>query len=172
MHENTKINEPCGANINLMCHSMGNYVLECMFQMLEKTGEIVIAVFKEVVMAAADVDWNALEKPKSLYSITKICDRAHVYFHKGERALALSENWKNSLNRLGKYGPQNIWNIPQSVNILDVSDIDDDEGVMKHHYYYNSDTVVKDIIAVFNGKHTEDIKRRKFITHKNIFRLK
>jgi esterase/lipase superfamily enzyme len=166
----TQSHQPCNCNLHLMCHSMGNYVLERMLRTLIESNSLITTVFKEVILVAADVDWNVMENPRPLYSITRTCERVHLYFHLKDRALTISETTKNSLNRLGKYGPQNIWNIPQHVSVVDAS-VASGDSPTNHSYHLKDKTVITDISAVLRGERSEDIQKRKFIPHKNIFRL-
>ena len=127
-------------------------------------------------MAAADVAVDALEPPKPLSSIMMLCDRAHVYYDKRDKALVISERTKNPHNRLGKYGPSNIPTVPQNVNIVDVSETKGrwkkGDRLIHHRYFVYSRTVVNDIKAILAGVHTEKIGNRNYLPHKAIFRLR
>ncbi len=171
---NQPLNEPCDQNIHLMCHSMGCYVLESMLANLIRFRFPLTTVIKEILLMAADVNWNVLEQPYAMYNITKICYRVHTYYHLEDNALTVSETTKNALNRLGKFGPQNISKIPQNVNVVDVSQVNDIpllSSFVNHSYFKESQKVIADISAVLRGEHSENIANRKYIPHKNIFRL-
>lgn len=145
----------CKQRMHLMCHSMGNRVLESMFRELMFQHIQINTIFSQVFLVGADIDWDALEQPNPLYALTDICERAHVYFHRNDQALGVSEHTKNEFNRLGRWGAKNSSRLADDIFQSDVSDIGDDDKlineIIHHWYYYNSPTVVNDIVAVMNG---------------------
>jgi esterase/lipase superfamily enzyme len=147
--------DPCEQRIHLMCHSMGNRVLNSMVGGLTTLGIKPNSVFAEILLVGADIDYDALEEPKPLYRLIDLGERIHVYFHGKDKALGISETTKNSHNRLGKWGAKNTKNLPDDVYQYNVTSIRDDNGILHdtvHHWYYtNSKTVVKDILEVLNG---------------------
>ncbi len=168
-------NKDCENNIHVLCHSMGNQVLERMVKEITTSPLPVAPVFKEIVLAAPDIDNDALEPGKPLYRITDFCQRVHIYFHKSDDALKISDKTKNKTNRLGLTGPTRPLELRMNVNVVEASEIKDSEGIKEklidHWYYKNSETVADDIRQVFSGVHTEKIKGREYLQHKNIFRL-
>lgn len=170
--DNPSQDQPCRNNIHLMCHSMGAYVLESALQMMLQQSEM-RTIFKEIILMAPDVNWNALEQPKPLYNITSLCERVHIYYNKHDKALSISETTKNAANRLGKYGPQRSTNIPENISIVDVSDIDI-PGLfdkIKSHSYFTVPRIVEDVQQVLNGEHSGKISGREYIDYRNRFRL-
>jgi len=145
----------CEQKIHLMCHSMGNRVLESMVTHLQSMGITINSVFGEILLVAADIDYDALERPKPLYKVIDLGERVHVYYHEGDKALGVSESTKNAFNRLGRWGAKNTIGLPDDVFQSDVTDIRDDDGVMDgvvhHWYYYNSKAVAEDIAVVLGG---------------------
>jgi esterase/lipase superfamily enzyme len=145
----------CEQKVHLMCHSMGNRVLESMVTHLQTMDITVNSVFGEILLVAADIDYDALEKPKPLYKVIDLGERVHVYYHNGDKALGVSEKTKNAFNRLGRWGAKNTIGLPDDVYQADVSDIRDDDKlinkVVHHWYYYNSDSVAEDIGVVLGG---------------------
>lgn len=145
----------CHQKIHLMCHSMGNRVLESMITSLNEMNMEVTSTFGEILLVASDIDYDALEKPKPLYRLLDVGERVHVYYHNKDQALGISELTKNAFNRLGRWGAKNSLELPDDVYQADVTDIKDDKGlqhrVVHHWYYTNSNTVVKDIIEVLKG---------------------
>ena len=145
----------CNQKIHLMCHSMGNRVLEAMFTSLNEMNVEINSMFGEVLLMASDIDYDALEKPRALYRVLDIGERVHVYYHNKDQALGISELTKNAFNRLGRWGAKNSIGLPDDIYQADVTDIPDDKGllngVVHHWYYYNSPLIVKDVINVLNG---------------------
>lgn len=145
----------CNQKIHLMCHSMGNRVLESMITSLNDMDVEVTSTFGEILLVASDIDYDALEQPKPMYRLLDVGERVHVYYHNKDQALGISELTKNAFNRLGRWGAKNSLGLPDDVYQADVTTIKDDKGLQNrvvHHWYYtNSKTVVKDIISVLKG---------------------
>ncbi len=153
--------QPCGHNIHLVAHSMGNRVVEnMMLELYRQKGDNITALFKEVVLAASDVDWQVFEEPRSFYSLVNVCQRVTVYFNTRDVALLISETTKNAYNRLGKFGFRDFHKVPSHVYSLDCTGVKDEKGVennvIQHWYYKESPRVVNDITEVLKGKHAED----------------
>jgi esterase/lipase superfamily enzyme len=153
-------NKPmCEQKIHLMCHSMGNRVLESMFTGLRDIGVEPNSTFGEIFLVGADIDYDALQRPKPMYRIIDLGQRVHIYYHNNDAALGISEHTKNAFNRLGRWGAKNTLDLPDDVYQANVSDISDDargilDKIAHHWYYYNSASVVKDISDVMNGKNS------------------
>ncbi|MDN3670062.1 alpha/beta hydrolase [Echinicola jeungdonensis] len=146
----------CQQKIHLLCHSMGNRVLEAMLTGLLDIRVEINSLFGEIILVGADIDYNALEQPKPLYRLIDFGERVHVYYHNNDQALGISELTKNAFNRLGRWGAKNSLHLPDDIYQSDVSDIQDDEGLLHdrvhHWYYYNSPSVVRDITEVIQGQ--------------------
>jgi esterase/lipase superfamily enzyme len=155
-------NEPCYNNIHLVAHSMGNRVIESMMvELLSQRDGNITAVFKEIILAAADVDWQVFEDPRAFNKLTEISERVTVYYNNKDIALFISETTKNSYNRLGKFGFRDYHKIPAHIYSLDCTGIKDEQGLenktIQHWYYKESPKVVNDIIQVLKGVRTEDL---------------
>jgi esterase/lipase superfamily enzyme len=169
-------NQACGGNIHLISHSMGNFVLEKMMEMVINIKDELNPIFKECLLIASDIDNTALELPKPLYRITDLSQRVHVYYNTGDELLMVSEKTKNSLKRLGKFGPANIKLVRQGINVVDVTDVVRTSIInidkwLGHGYFLTNEKVVSDINYVLQGEHTEKIPNRDFLIHKGMFRL-
>lgn len=147
----------CEQKIHLMCHSMGNRVLESMFAALNEMNIEPNSTFGEIFLVGADIDYDALHRPKPMYRIIDVGERVHIYYHNNDQALGISEYTKNAFNRLGRWGVKNTLDLPDDVYQANVSDINDDsrgliDKIVHHWYHYNSPSVVRDISEVMNGK--------------------
>ncbi|MEH0154498.1 alpha/beta hydrolase [Limibacter armeniacum] len=151
----------CMSKIHLICHSMGNRVIESMLEHLNAECWTIRNLFEEGILVGADVDYDTLEPPKPMNHIIDLCARVHVYYHRRDKALMVSENTKNAFNRLGLWGAKNTLSIPDDVYQCNVTDIPDPEDnilddledrIINHWYYINNSLVVNDIRDVLNGK--------------------
>ncbi len=143
----TSGNARCNRNIHIMTQSMGAVVLESMLNNLLRLGIPLSVVLDKVFLMAADVDWTALEEPNPLYSLVDICETVHIYFHRRDRALGVSETTKNPANRLGKYGPKNKNLIPNNISCIDVTNVPSGDP-LNHGYFRKSPKVIEDVLEV------------------------
>ncbi|UII25908.1 alpha/beta hydrolase [Fulvivirga maritima] len=148
--------EPCDQKVHLMCHSMGNRVLESMFMEMESMKSKINNLCGEIFLMAADIDYDAIHEPKPLSHVIDMAERVHIYYHNHDRALGISEKTKNAFNRLGRWGAKNSLKLPDGVFQSNVTGIRDEKGLKSdfvHHWYYiDSVSVAEDIIDVLNGK--------------------
>jgi esterase/lipase superfamily enzyme len=97
----------CSRKIHLLCHSMGNHVLEQ--ALAESIANPAFAVsdrlFDHVFMFAPDVDTDATEHGKPLSQLSNLCQNATVYYNKQDVALGVSAFTKHARERLGRTGP-------------------------------------------------------------------
>ncbi len=167
----------CGNKLHLLSHSMGNQVLEAMFTYLLEKRIPLVPLFREILMVAADVNYDIFEDAQPLRDINALGERVHVYFHESDEALKVSKLTKNRINRLGLAGPRNPIKLPMNVIGLDASDVKGTQGgllakFIDHSYFIDNPTVLKDIKQVLDGVNTEMISNRVYVNHKNIFRIK
>lgn len=147
-------------NIHLLAHSMGNRMLLHMIDRLFSEKDFIPhVIFKEVILAASDVDWNVFEAPYAFSKLCSLCERVTVYHHQHDAALFLSERVKNKNKRLGRYGIRDLANIPQNVYSVDCSDVSLEgsviEKIIDHAYFHTCHHTVNDIVHVLNGRTTE-----------------
>lgn len=163
--------EACQQNINLIAHSMGNYVLRHALQQARKiaNGESLSRIFDNIVLTAADEDNDTFEFDHKLAKLPELAQRITVYFNNGDLALAASDLTKGNPDRLGHDGPSKPHQIPAKVVIVDASDVV--KGINEHSYHVEEDKVARDIIAVFRGESSDKIPSRQYVPHANKFRL-
>lgn len=146
----------CGRKIHLLAHSMGNQVLRsAMIEM--KKGDFVPEIFHEILLVAADVEWNVFDEGNPFEDLIDLGVRVHIYYHDKDGVLDISKYTKNGFsNRLGRYGRKHRSRQVEDIFDLDVSRNRDDLALgwidknLNHWYYYTSTEVILDIIHVLN----------------------
>ncbi len=149
--------DACNRDIHLMVHSMGNRVLKHMLLEMERKQIRVPELFSEVLLMAADIEYNIFEPGHPFTQLIDLGRRVHVYYHEKDHVLDISKYTKNFSNRLGRYGRKK-----SDANLLDVVDAnvthvkDDLDPTLKtdkgnHWYYYSSSEVVDDALKVMKG---------------------
>lgn len=151
-------NPACNKKIHLMAHSMGNRVLKHTILELERLQAGIPELFEEILIMAADVEYDIFEPQEAFYKLIDFGRRVHIYYHNKDHVLSISKYTKNFNNRLGKYGRKYVNTSLTDVFDVDVSKTKDDKGsgvgtqVLNHWYYYSSQMVVDNVIEVLKGK--------------------
>ena len=172
--DETKRKQLCNSKLYLMCHSMGNQVLYWFMNEIEKKEAFrAMPIFSDILLVAADVRADALEKGERLYELPQLGNRIQVYCNRNDHALDISKVTKNLKLRLGKRGPVNMASVPQNVIVVDVtksvnnqtgSRIDD---MINHWYHLDAEVVIKDIQLVLKGmnnpKRKYDPQEQKYV---------
>jgi esterase/lipase superfamily enzyme len=145
--------------INLLCHSMGNFMLADAVRTFLAMSNTPNVVFDEVILAAADETATTFSAQAGdrLSQLFKVGREVTVYFSRADIAMDLSQA-VNKDHRLGYDGPPNksdtqffstaIYEFVDCTTIRDFisSDID-----RTHQYYRQSPTVRSDIVQSLAG---------------------
>jgi esterase/lipase superfamily enzyme len=177
----------CFQQLNLLCHSMGNYALRNGLQSwlrlpdqataasppssltyvdhAEREAIVARRTFDQIVLAAADEDDDAFDDAAKLEPLSRLGNGITVYHTKKDWVLnTLSSKTKFNGARLGTNGPDNMAQISDKVTAVDVSDVftlaDDFEG---HQYYRKVPAIRDDIAKVFLGNRPNQIPNRTFL---------
>ena len=154
--------KPCNHKIHLAAHSMGNQVLQHMLETLPERK--LQPLFEEIILLHADVDHDLFEPGKAFSHLDKIANRVHLYIHKSDFALRISQVTKNRKKRLGRRGPSNRAVLNEETIVIDVSENDNSvsawEGIIDHWGYLKRGEEIEDIKAVLTGTYTEKISGR------------
>ncbi len=134
----------CKQDIHLLCHSMGNYVLQSALQKLaeEQPGVRLPRLFKHIFMCSADVDDNVLEPGEPMGRLHELALDVSVYHNHGDVALHLSDKTKGNPDRLGQTGFAHGSLVHKKVHQIDCAPI---VGGFVEHSYYLWATVNDDI---------------------------
>ena len=125
----------CGGSIHLLCHSMGNYVLQCALRHVANnaTGRRLPKLFDQVFLCAADVDDDVLEPEGEMRRLPEMTRRVTVYHNEGDVALWIADNTKGHPDRLGDRGPRKANKLDDKVYVVDCSPVV--RGLIEHSYY-------------------------------------
>lgn len=151
----------CGSGLHLICHSMGNYVLECALGLADEDPEYVLAdrIFDNVVLAAPDVNTDALEPGRPLSRLATVAKNVSVYYNKEDTPLLVSMATKNARERLGRTGAARPSAVDRTFHQIDCTPVVED-GIAEHSYYLNGKTVL-DICQTINGMRQSDQTRNR-----------
>ena len=159
----------CGAQMLLMCHSMGNYVLRGGIQEVRAQRGELPRLFDHIFLMAADEDQDAFDHEHKLAPLPDLGTNVHVYFNRGDTALVVSDRTKANPARLGSRGPRRPLTVPGNVNLVDASEVVG--GLVEHSYFLDEPVVVRDVKAVIAGTPGDRIRGRRYVAAQNRFVL-
>jgi esterase/lipase superfamily enzyme len=163
----------CGQEIHLLCHSMGNYVLQNAIKYIEEYihTPTLPKLFDNVFLCAADVDDDVLENGKPLGRLNELCGCVSVYYNKGDVALKLSDKTKGNPERLGANGAAHPHILHNKIHQIDCSEINI-KGISEHSYYMDG-SVNADIKQSIEGFTQDDARRNRITTNElpNIWKI-
>lgn len=130
---------PCGQNIHLLCHSMGNYALQHTLPRIADYagGRALPRVFEHIFMCSPDVDADCFEDGKALARLPEICRNVTIYYNRQDKAMYVSDYTKGNPERLGCDGPSRPALVNCKVNTVDCTPIVNGQGMVEHSYYLN-----------------------------------
>lgn len=152
--------ELCGQDMHLLCHSMGNFLLQsALARTFEHTpGNCLPRIFEHVFLCAPDVDDNALEPEQPLAIVDQIARNVTIYHNREDKAMWVSDYTKGNPERLGHTGAAHPALLHNKVHQVDCTPIVD--GFVEHSYYLTGKTNA-DIRASIDGWTQDDMRRER-----------
>jgi esterase/lipase superfamily enzyme len=149
---------PCPQDLHLLCHSMGNYVLQNALERLRAftPGTALPRLFEHVFLCAPDVDADVLEPGRPMGDLHELARAVTVYHNSGDVALHVSDYTKGNPERLGSHGAARAAALPDKVQQVDCSRI---VGGLVEHGYYLDGRVNDDILRSIDGVPPDDPQR-------------
>lgn len=129
------LNAGCSQDIHLLCHSMGNYVLQNALTRIREMhgGTGIPRLFEHIFMCAPDVDEDVFERGRSMEDLHRLCRSVGVYHNRGDVAMYVSDFSKGNPERLGTNGAARPSLVHNKVHQIDCTPIV--KGVVEHSYY-------------------------------------
>jgi esterase/lipase superfamily enzyme len=165
--------ELCGQDIHLLCHSMGNYLLQ---SALARTynftpGSTLPRLFEHIFLCAPDVDDIALEAGQPLAKVDQIARYVTIYHNREDKAMVISDYTKGNPERLGGTGAAHPALLHNKVHQVDCTPIV--HGIVEHSYYL-AGNVNNDIRASIDGWEQDDSRRyrQRNATLNNVWAMK
>mgnify|MGYP000085441874 CR=1 FL=1 len=168
-HKDPALKE-CGQQLHLLCHSMGNYVLQhALASLLDLNNQRHLPqMFQHIFMCAPDVDDNVFEQNQPMAKLHHLARHVTVYYNNGDLAMYISDYTKGNIDRLGHNGsarPKHLHNKVSQVNCSDIV------GGITEHSYYLWATVNEDIRQSIDDIPYDDNSRQRTANSMQIWRL-
>ncbi|MCA8965151.1 MAG: alpha/beta hydrolase [Planctomycetes bacterium] len=150
----------CPQDLHLLCHSMGNYVLQNALERMRDftPGTVLPRLFEQIFLCAPDVDADVFEPDQPMADLHQLARQVTVYHNTGDVALHVSDYTKGNPERLGSYGAARAAVLPDKVQQVDCSDL---VGGFLEHSYYLDGRVNDDILQSIDGVPQLDPARRR-----------
>lgn len=165
-----KMHHPCNQELHLLCHSMGNYVLQHALQSLIKMNQHahIPRIFEHIFMCAPDIDEDVFEAQQPMENLHKLARHISIYYNSGDLAMYISDFTKGNPDRLGHHGAARPQQLHHKISQVDCSDIV--SGITEHSYYLWA-TVNNDIKQSILGISADNSQRRRTLLTMNSWRL-
>jgi len=152
--------ELCGQDIHLLCHSMGNFLLQsALARTFDHTpGNTLPRIFEHVFLCAPDVDDTALESGQPLERIAQIARHVSIYHNREDKAMWVSDFTKGNPERLGHTGAAHPALLHNKVHQIDCTPVVD--GLVEHSYYL-AGNITADIRASIDGWEQDNPQRQR-----------
>jgi esterase/lipase superfamily enzyme len=148
----------CNRELHLLCHSMGNFVLQNALQRVIEfnTGKALPRILEHIFMCAPDVDDSVFEPGQPLDRLQALARSVTIYHNRGDVAMYVSDYTKSNPERLGMSGAAKPSLLHNKIHQVDCTPIV--KGVVEHSYFM-SGRVNDDIRDSVNGKDHDDAGR-------------
>lgn len=158
--------ELCNQEIHLLCHSMGNYVLQNTLKRMRSFsyGRSLPRLFEHIFLCAPDVSDDVLEPDREMGDVHQLARSVTVYHNKGDVAMYISDYTKGNPDRLGHAGAARPAQLHRKCHQVDCSPLV--SGLVEHSYYLWG-PVNNDIIFSINGVSDDDTATRRRTRHAN-----
>jgi esterase/lipase superfamily enzyme len=168
-HKDPVINE-CGQQLHLLCHSMGNYVLQHALISLGKLDnqKRLPQLFHHIFMCAPDVNDNIFELEQPMVNLHLLAKQVTVYYNNGDLAMYISDYTKGNTDRLGHNGTARPFQLHHKVSQVNCSKI---VGGITEHSYYLWATVNEDIRQSIDDIPYDDSTRNRQSKSAQVWRL-
>ena len=169
--------DSCTGSVVLVAHSMGAHALLHAVQSMTIDPGAARPAFDRVILAAADVDNDALGKKAKLRPLETLARHVVVYVNSDDGPLHMATKLLGGSKRLGCNGPsrRTVETFSARLDTIGCSDVDfglHEQGQFGHQYYRISPFVVSDIKSVLDGKRPDKIARREPVaSRQNVYRL-
>ncbi len=141
----------CNQEMHLVCHSMGNFVLQNAVQaMIEfSDGQKLSRLFKHIFLCAPDIDDNVLEPDEAMGRLHELARYVSIYYNEDDIAMYLSDYTKGNAERLGHSGNARLAEVHNKIHQIDCSETV--KGFVEHNYFLwatVNDDIRKSILGV------------------------
>jgi len=144
-------NIPYKFSVGLMCTSMGNELLKRFVLKADENGIELQKTYNHILMIGSDASWDSFEEGKGFDRIDRITDTVYVVMNRKDGPLIMSQVF-NMKKRLGRHGPRHPWELPDFVQVYDITGqlTREDLGKLNHDYLLRNPWFQDVLLSGFN----------------------
>lgn len=154
----------CEQSIHMICHSMGNYVLEnAISKIANNTPTAALpSLFEHIFLCSADVDDTVMEPEQPMGILYQLASSVSIYYNREDKALWFSNKLKGNPDRLGTHGAARPSAVHKKIHQVDCTTIVDEKIMSNEHSYYMYGKTNRDIrLSIANINHYDSTKRER-----------
>ena len=138
---------PAVVSYSLLCTSMGNQLLKRYLIKREKQDIGLVSTYDRIIMIGSDAACDSFEEGKGFHNITELADRISILVNRIDGPLYLSQ-YMNMKIRLGRSGPTNLYELPENIQVYDVTGVIawQDLPAMGHDYLLRNNEIRNQLI--------------------------
>ena len=146
-------NIPHKFTVGLLCTSMGNELLKRFILKADEVGIELHKTYSHILMIGSDASWDSFEEGKGFDRIDRLTDSVYVVMNRKDGPLIMSQVF-NMKKRLGRYGPRRPWEMPDFVNVFDITGqlIRKDLAKLNHDYLLRNPYFQDILLGVYSDQ--------------------
>ncbi|MCK4854954.1 MAG: alpha/beta hydrolase [Bacteroidales bacterium] len=113
-------NMPHKFTVGLLCTSMGNELLKRFILKVDEKGIELHKTYNHILMVGSDASWDSFEEGKGFDRIDRFTNSVYVVMNRKDGPLIMSQAF-NMKKRLGRHGPRRPWELPDYVQVYDIT---------------------------------------------------
>lgn len=151
----------CNQCIHILCHSMGNYVLQNALTLANNTSTSALpALFEHIFFCSADIDDTVLEPDQAMGILHQLSSSLSIYYNREDKALWFSDKLKGNPDRLGTNGAARSAAVHKKIHQIDCTSIIQEGIVSNEHSYYMYGKTNRDIRLSIASINHYDLEKR------------
>lgn len=154
----------CNQSIHMICHSMGNYVLQNAISKIANNTPTssMPSLFEHIFLCSADIDDTVLEPDQPVGILHQLASSVSIYYNREDKALWFSDKLKGNPDRLGTHGAARPAAIHKKINQIDCTSIIREGVIGNEHSYYMYGKTNHDIrLSIANVNHYDRTLRKR-----------
>ncbi|MEE9463781.1 MAG: hypothetical protein V3V53_18235 [Bacteroidales bacterium] len=139
--------------VGLLCTSMGNELLKRFVLKADENGIELHKTYSHILMVGSDASWDSFEEGKGFDRIDRLTDSVYVVMNRKDGPLIMSQAF-NMKKRLGRHGPRRPWEMPDFVNVFDITGqlIRKDLAKLNHDYLLRNPYFQDILLGVYSDQ--------------------
>lgn len=139
--------------VGLTCTSMGNELLKRFVLKADEQGIELHKTYNHIMMVGSDASWDSFEEGKGFDRLDRLTDSVYVFMNRKDGPLIMSQVF-NMKKRLGRHGPRRPWELPDFVQVYDITGqlVLKDLAKLNHDYLLRNPYFKESLITSYRNR--------------------